>query len=82
MGKKKEKRKKEEAAALLKNQPKEKKPGRREGKTGHKTEFLQVYFTPTEKQEFQAFCDSIGVAASVYIRNLINKDRAALTDNR
>ena len=77
MGKKKEKRKKEEAAALLKNQPKEKKPGRREGKTGHKTEFLQVYFSPEDKRDFQNFCDSIGVAASVYIRDLIDKDRAA-----
>ena len=52
------------------------KPGRRPGKTGHKTEFLQVYFSPEDKRDFQAFCDRIGVAASVYIRDLIDKDRA------
>ena len=54
-----------------------KKPGRRPGAIERRTDFLQVYFTPSEKRDFQDFCDSIGVAASVYIRDLIDKDRAA-----
>ena len=53
------------------------KPGRRPGAIERRTDFLQVYFTPAEKRDFQGFCDSIGVAASVYIRDLIDKDRAA-----
>lgn len=53
-----------------------KKPGRRPGAI-RRTDFLQVYFTPAEKRNFQEFCDRIGVAASVYIRDLIDKDREA-----
>ena len=54
-----------------------KKRGRRPGAVDRRVGFIQVYFTESEKLELQEFCARIGVAASVYIRDLIDKDRAA-----
>ena len=56
-----------------------KKPGPRPKIADRRTEFLQVYFSPSEKKDFQDFCDQIGVTASAYIRDLIDKDREKRT---